>query len=56
VETKFVRLCEPVALGDNIRGWRVWWLGGWDKAHVFYLVMVARVQEEGAGRRFGPCR
>jgi hypothetical protein len=53
VETKFVRLCEPVALGDNIGGWRVCWLGGWDKGHVFYLVMVARVQDEKPGSRQG---
>ena len=28
VETKFLRLLEPVALGDRIDGWRVCWVGG----------------------------
>jgi hypothetical protein len=23
-------------------GWRVCWLGGWDKCHVFFVVMVVR--------------
>ena len=40
VETRFIRLHKPVALGDEIDGQRVCWVGGWDKAHVFYLVMV----------------
>ena len=31
VETKFLRLFKPVALGDRIDGWRVCWIGGWDK-------------------------
>src|ERR1700730_7096747 len=30
VETKFLRLRQPAALGDRIDGWRVCWLGGWD--------------------------
>jgi hypothetical protein len=36
VETKFVRLRRAVELGDDIDGWRVCWLGGWDKGRVFY--------------------
>ena len=28
------------ALGDRIDGWRVCWLGGWDRCRVFFLVMV----------------
>ena len=28
VETKFLRLRQPVELGDRINGWRVCWLGG----------------------------
>ena len=42
IETKFLRLRKPVALGDHIDGWRVCWLGGWDKGRVFYVVMVER--------------
>jgi hypothetical protein len=30
VETKFLRLFKPVALGDLVDGWRCW-LGGWDR-------------------------
>ena len=29
VETKFLRLPQPVPLGARIDGWRVCWLGGW---------------------------
>jgi hypothetical protein len=28
VETKFLRLFRAVEFGDDIRGWRVCWLGG----------------------------
>jgi hypothetical protein len=42
VETKFLRLRQPAALGDRIDGWRVCWLGGWDRGRVFYVVMVER--------------
>jgi hypothetical protein len=42
IETKFLHLRQPVALGDLIDGWRVCWLGGWDKGKVFYMVMVER--------------
>ena len=31
VQTKFLRLFKPVALGDHIDGWRVCWIGGWDR-------------------------
>jgi hypothetical protein len=44
IETKYLRLRKPVAIGEQIAGWRVCWLGGWDKGHVFYVVMVMRVQ------------
>jgi hypothetical protein len=43
IETKFVRLRQAVELGDDIDGWRVCWLGGWDKGRVFYVAMVLRV-------------
>jgi hypothetical protein len=31
IETRFLRLTQPAALGDRIDGWRVCWVGGWDK-------------------------
>ena len=46
VQTKFLRLCEPVSLGDRIDNWRVSWLGGWDKCRVFFVVMVEREHEQ----------
>jgi len=42
VETKFLRLFKPVALGERIDGWRVCWIGGWDKCRVVFVVMVDR--------------
>ena len=42
VETKFLRLRQPAMLGDRIDGWRVCWLGGWNRRRVFYVVMVER--------------
>ena len=44
VETKFLRLCQPAALGEQIDGWKVYWVGGWGKDRLFYYVMVARVK------------
>jgi hypothetical protein len=43
VETRYLRLTKPPALGDYIDGWRVCWLGGWDKGKVFFVVMAERV-------------
>jgi hypothetical protein len=42
IETKFLRLSKPMALGEYIDGWRVCWLGGWDRRKVFFVVMVSR--------------
>jgi hypothetical protein len=42
VETKFLRLFKPVAIGDRIDEWRVCWIGGWDKCRVLFVVMVER--------------
>jgi len=42
LETKFLRLPRPVEVGEQIDGWRVCWLGGWDKARIFFFVMVFR--------------
>ena len=44
VETKFLRLHQPVELGHRIDGWRVCWVGGWDRHRIFYVVMVSRVK------------
>jgi hypothetical protein len=49
VQTKFLWLPEPVALGAHIDGWRVCWLGGWDRCRIFFVVMV--VKEYAAGPR-----
>jgi hypothetical protein len=45
VETKFLRLEQPVRVGDPIDGWRVCWLGGWDKGRMFFIVMVEKQTE-----------
>jgi hypothetical protein len=42
VETKFLRLFRPAAVGDRINGWRVCWIGGWDECRVLFVVMVER--------------
>jgi len=42
VETKFLRLRQPAMLGDRIDGWRVCWIGGWDRGKAFFVVMVSR--------------
>ena len=42
IQTKFLRLKQPPSLGDRIDGWRVCWLGGWDRGRIFFVVMVER--------------
>lgn len=42
VETKFLRVFRPVAIGDRIDAWRVCWIGGWDRCRVVFVVMVER--------------
>jgi hypothetical protein len=42
IETRFLRLIKPAAMGDRIDGWRVCWIGGWDKCRVFFFVMVEK--------------
>src|ERR1019366_5847019 len=46
LETKYLHLRQPVALGHRMDGWRVCWLGGWDKQRVFFVVMLVRVKRE----------
>jgi hypothetical protein len=48
LETKFLRLRQPVALGCHIQGWRVCWLGGWDRGRVFFVVMAERTITKGS--------
>jgi len=43
VETKFLRPFRAVALGEDLDGWRVCWLGGWDKCRLLFVVMARRV-------------
>jgi hypothetical protein len=42
-ETKLLHLREPATLGDSIDGWRVFWLGGWDRGGLFFIVMVEKI-------------
>jgi hypothetical protein len=42
LETRFLRLRQPVELGEQIVGWRVCRLGGWDNRRLFYAVIVVR--------------
>jgi|HubBroStandDraft_1064217.scaffolds.fasta_scaffold2033786_1 hypothetical protein len=46
IETKFLRLKMPVALGSYFGDWRVTWLGGWTRGKLSYLVMVARIASD----------
>ena len=39
---QFLHLKTPAMLGERINGWRVCWLGRWDRGRLFYLVMVER--------------
>lgn len=43
VETKYLYLPQEIALGEQIDGWKVCWLGGWGRDRLFYYVRVARV-------------
>jgi hypothetical protein len=47
VETRFVRLRKAVEIGDLIAGWRVCWLGGWDKGKIYFVVMAKRTVPNG---------
>ena len=40
VQTKFLWLRQPAALGDRIEGWQESWIGGLDRCRVFFVVMV----------------
>lgn len=45
LETKYLHLQQPVPMGHRIDGWRVCWLGGWDKQRLFFVVMLVRVKK-----------
>jgi hypothetical protein len=47
VQTKFLWLREPVAIGDRVGRWRVCWIGGWDRCRVFFVVMVVKEYARG---------
>src|SRR5207302_7224139 len=51
IQTKFLRLRAEPALGDRIEGWRVCWLGGWDRGRVFFVVMVEQKSSQPARAR-----
>jgi hypothetical protein len=40
IDTKFFRLRQAVPLGHVVDGWRVCWLGGWDRSRVLFVVMA----------------
>ena len=63
LETMFLQLRHAVDLGTRLEdGWRVSWLGGWDKYHLFFVVMVVRqpdpcmLAEARTPRRSSACR
>jgi hypothetical protein len=45
LETKYMHLLQPVPMGYRIDGWRVCWLGGWDKQRPFFVVMLVRLPQ-----------
>ena len=53
LETKYVHLRRAVALNEHINGWRVCWLGGWDRQRVFFVVMLLRVLDGPHDQRHG---
>jgi hypothetical protein len=53
VETRYLRLFRAVGLGDDMDGWQVCWLGGWDKCRIVFLVMVKRVTTGTPGSHCG---
>jgi hypothetical protein len=47
VQTKFLWLLKPVAIGDRVGRWRVCWIGGWDRCRVSFVVMMVREYARG---------
>ena len=50
VETRFVWLFRQVEIGDDLNGWEVCWLGGWDPCRVMFVAMVKQVMSDGKRR------
>jgi hypothetical protein len=46
IKTKFIRTRRPVALAEWIDGWRVCWVGGWDRGKIFFVAMACRPDSE----------
>jgi hypothetical protein len=42
IDTKFLRLFRPAAIGDGIDGWLVCSIDGWDNCRVLFVGMVER--------------
>ena len=42
IRSKFLWLSKAHQLGDRMNGWRVCWLGGWDKDRIWFVVMAER--------------
>jgi|HubBroStandDraft_2_1064218.scaffolds.fasta_scaffold265513_2 hypothetical protein len=51
LETKYVHLRRAVAVGERIDGWRVSWVGGWDRCKVFFVGMLVRINPAADDRR-----
>lgn len=49
LETKFLHLKTSVTLGSRFGEWQVYWLGGWTKDRLSYLVMLVRVTNSDPG-------
>jgi hypothetical protein len=47
IETKFLWLFRAVEVGDDVNGWQVCWLGGWDKCRVMFVVIRIPLREYG---------
>ena len=46
LETKYVHLRRSVTVGEQIDGWRVSWVGGWDRHRVFFVALLLQVNTE----------
>jgi len=42
VQTKFLWLSRLATMGEDIDGWLVSWIGGWDRCRVFLVVKVVK--------------
>ncbi len=42
MQTKFLWLSRAAKVGEAIDGWQVFWVGGWDRCRVFFVVIVMK--------------